>query len=164
MSLTIRKAVPADALPCATVLNEVIAEGTCTLFDKPFSEADERAFITALGDRRALFVAELDGAIAGLQSVDLFANYADSVRHVATIGTWLKRDARGRGIGTRLAAESFAFARAHDYSKVMISVLAMNVRALSFYRRLGFTDIGVARRHVRLGGIFHDEVYLEKLL
>jgi hypothetical protein len=29
---------------------------------------------------------------------------------------------------------------------------------------LGFEDIGIARNHVRLGGRFHDEIYMEKHL
>ena len=43
----------------------------------------------------------------------------------------------------------------------MIQVLASNVRARRFYEGLGFRDIGVARRHVRLGDKVHDEVYME---
>ena len=80
------------------------------------------------------------------------------------MGTWLRRDFRGRGIGRLLAEESFKFARSVGYMKIVIQVLADNESALRFYRRLGFQDIGIARQHVRLGDKFHDEVYLEKLL
>ena len=163
MATNIRKATAEDAGPVADVMNSVIAEGRYTLLDTPVSEAAERAFISALGQRSALHVAEVDGAIAGVQSIDLFADVAGSMSHVATMGTWLHSDIRGRGIGKLLAAESFQFARDHDYTKVVVNVLADNDRALRFYRGLGFTDIGVARRHVRLNGVFHDEIYLEKL-
>ena len=84
--------------------------------------------------------------------------------HVATLGTWLTPEARGRGIGKMLFRESLAFARAIGYTKIVVLVLAVNSRALGFYRRLGFSDIGVARNHVRLAGVLHDEVYLELLL
>ena len=90
--------------------------------------------------------------------------FAESVRHVATIGTWLRSEYRGRGIGRLLAEESFRFARSKDYRKVVIQVLADNEAALRFYRKLGFEDIGIARQHVRLRDKFHDEMYLEKLL
>ena len=142
----------------------MIAEGKYTLFDKPFSEEDERRFISSLGSRRTLFVAETDGKIVGVQSVDLFSDLADSVRHVATIGTWLRSDFRGRGIGRHMAQESFRFARENGYRKVVIQVLADNEAALRFYGSLGFRVIGTAKHHVRLSGTFHDEVYLEKLL
>jgi len=164
MSALVRAATVDDAARVADVLNGVIAEGIHTLFDAPFSEAEERRFISSLGDRSALFVAELAGEIVGLQSLDVFLAYARSTSHVATMGTWLRADVRGRGIGRQLAAESFGFARAHSYTKIVIHVLADNQPALRFYRGLGFEDIGVARKHVRLAGRFHDEIYMERHL
>ncbi len=160
----VRKATVDDAEQVAAVLNSVIAEGVFTLFDKPFTAEEERSFISSLGARSALYVAAMDGEIAGVQSIDLFSNLADSTSHVATMGTWLRSDVRGRGIGKLLAAESFRFAESNGYTKIVIHVLADNERALHFYRSLGFDDIGVARQHVRLAGRFHNEVYLEKLL
>ena len=164
MGILIRKATVDDARLVADAMNSVISEGKYTLFDKPFSEEEERTFISSLGDRSALYVAEIDGEIAGVQSLDLFSGLADSVRHVATLGTWLRSGFRSRGIGRLLAEESFRFARSKGYRKVVIQVLAGNEPALRFYRGLGFRDIGVAKEHVQLGGQFHDEVYLEKSL
>jgi RimJ/RimL family protein N-acetyltransferase len=164
MKTLIRKATVSDARGAADVMNSVIAEGKYTIFDTPFSEQEERDFISSLGSRSALYVADISGEIVGIQSIDLFANFAASVRHVATMGTWLRPDFRGRGIGRLLAEETFRFARSHDYGKIVIQVLADNERALHFYRRLGFCDIGIAKQHVRLAGKLHDEVYLELLL
>lgn len=162
--VTIRRATVDDASNVAAVMNAVIAEQRYTLFDTPFSDEEERAFIVSLGPRSALFVAELDGRILGVQSMDLFVGFARSMGHVGTVGTWLLPDARGRGIGGRLAAASLAFAREQGYSKLVIQVLADNDRALRFYRGLGFTDIGVARQHVQLNGRLLDEIYLERML
>ncbi len=152
-----------DAREVADVINSVIAERTYTIFDKPFSEEAERDFIASLGGRSALFVSESDGKISGVQSIDLLSGSADSLGHVATMGTWLRPEFRGCGIGRMLAEESFRFARSNGYRKVVIQVLAGNERALRFYRGLGFRDIGIAKEHVRLDGKFYDEVYLEKL-
>ncbi len=164
MPVRIRRATVEDAAAVAGLLNGVIAEGRLTAFDRPFSVEDERQFISALGPRSVLHVADDDGTILGLQSVDRLSIWASSMDHVATLGTWLEPEARGRGIGPRLFEHSVAFARAHDYSKIVIQVLAVNSRALAFYRGLGFRDIGVARDHVRLAGTLLDEIYLEMLL
>lgn len=164
MTVVVRRATSADGRGVADVINAVIAEGGLTLFDAPFSESDESAFIAALGSRSALYVASARDEIVGVQSIDLFSDFSASTRHVATMGTWLRPDARGRGIGRLLAAESFAFAQNHDYEKIVVQILAGNERALRFYRSLGFVDIGVARRHVKLQGRLHDEVFLEKFL
>ena len=166
METVIRRAAPDDAAAVASVLNSVIREGRHTALTKPFTEGEERAFIAGLGDRSALFVAEVDGGIVGIQSIDpdAAARYTDSMRHVATVGTWIRADVRGTGIGRRLAEASLAFARAKAYRKIAIQVLADNERALRFYGGLGFERVGVARDHVRLRDGFRDVVYLEKLL
>jgi RimJ/RimL family protein N-acetyltransferase len=159
----IRQATVDDAEAVAHVVNTIIGEGY-TLFDRPFTLEEERQFIASLGGRRALFAVELDGAIVGVQSIDIFVGFANSMRHVGTVGTWLLPEVRGRGVGRALATHTFDFARANGYEKVVIQVLAWNERALRFYRGLGFRDIGLARRHVKLGDAYHDEMYLELLL
>lgn len=164
MPVRIRRATVDDAAAIAGLLNAVIAEGRLTAFDQPFSVEDERQFIRQLGPRSVLHLATDNGAILGLQSIDRLSLWASSMDHVATLGTWLKPEARGRGLGPMLFGHSVAFARAHGYSKIVIQVLAVNSRALSFYRGLGFRDIGVAKDHVRLGGTLYDEIYLEMLL
>jgi RimJ/RimL family protein N-acetyltransferase len=164
MEALIRQATVNDARQIAAVMNSVIAEGGYTLFDRPFSETEERKFILSLGSRSALHVAVLGVGIVGVQSVDLFSTVARSLQHVATIGTWLRQDFRGRGIGRLLARESFNFAQGQGYRKIVIQVLACNERALVFYGRLGFSEIGIAKQHVQLAGTFHDEIYMEKLL
>jgi RimJ/RimL family protein N-acetyltransferase len=160
----IRTATADDAAAVAAVMNAVIAEGGLTLFDRPFSAAEERAFIESLGPRSVLHVAEVDGTIAGVQSIDRYSSIAASLAHVATMGTWLRADARGRGLGRALAEQSLAFAVVHEYSKIVITVLAGNAPARAFYASLGFEVIGIARDHVRLNGVPHDEVLMEKML
>ena len=164
MDIVIRKATVNDARQVADVMNSVIAEGKYTIFDRPFSEEEERKFISSLGTRSALYVAQTGVDIAGVQSIDLLTSLSASVQHVATMGTWLRPNFRGKGIGRSLAEESFSFARRQGYRKIVIQVLAGNERALGFYRSLGFRDIGVASEHVKLAGTFHDEVYMEKQL
>lgn len=162
----IRRATPDDAEAVASLLNSVILEGEHTALTHPFTVEDERAFIEGLCGRSALFVAEVDDEIAGIQSIepDASTSYTDSMRHVAIVGTWLHAGVRGRGIGSLLAEATFAFARAHGYEKIAIQVLAHNRRALRFYGGQGFERIGVARRHVRLKGTLRDVVHMEKLL
>ena len=166
MEPVIRKAGPDDAAAVAAVLNSVILEGEHTALTRPFTVEEERAFIAGLCERSALFVAEVAGEIAGIQSIepDASARYTDSMRHVATVGTWMRADSRGSGIGSRLAEASLAFARAQGFGKIAIQVLADNRRALRFYGNLGFETVGTARRHVRLRSGFRDVCYLEKLL
>jgi ribosomal protein S18 acetylase RimI-like enzyme len=160
--IVVRVAGPSDAGQIADVLNEITAEGGLTIFDRPFSVDDERRFLDGLHERARVHVAVEGDAVLGVQSLDRFSTWSDSIAHVATIGTWVRRGARGRGIGRSLAAETFEAARGLGYTKVLITVLATNTAALRFYEGLGFTRIGLAREHVRLGGQLLDEVFLER--
>ena len=164
MKATIRAATPRDAPDVARVLNGVIAEGRHTIFDRAFSVAEERAFLSGLGARDVVHIAIVDGEVVGVQSVSRFSTMSDALGHVATMGTWIGARHRGQGIGRSLADASVRFAVEHGYSKILIYVLAENARALGFYRSLGFAEIGVARNQVQLGGRFQDEVFLEKHL
>ena len=146
------------------MLNGVIAEGGYTIFERPFSVEQERAFLSALGPRDVVHVAIVEGEVVGVQSVSRFSMMSDALSHVATMGTWIDASHRGGGLGRALAEASLRFAIEHDYSKILIYVLARNERALAFYRSLGFTAIGTARNQVRLGGSLMDEVFLEKHL
>jgi len=164
MEAYIRKAISDDAKEVADVLNSVIFEGKHTVFTRAFSIEEERSFISSLGERSAILVAEVNNKIVGIQVIDLFVNYTDSMKHIATMGTWILADFRGHKIGHLLAEESFEFARRQRYRKVVIQVLAHNERALRFYGHLGFEKIGIAGKQVEFNGEFYDAVYLEKFL
>jgi RimJ/RimL family protein N-acetyltransferase len=163
LSIHIRRADENDAAQVASVLNGVIAEDGLTVLDASISVEEERRFIAELGDRSLLHVADAgDHGILGVQSLSPISPvWTGSMHHVGTLGTWVAGGWRGIGVGQRLSAATFEFARSRGYQKLSIQVLASNQRALRFYRRLGFRRIGVAKRHVLLRGRYHDEVLLE---
>ena len=166
MEVVIRQAIPDDAKAVMSVLNSVILEGKHTVFTSTFTEDEERAFIQGLCERSAMFVAEVDNQVVGIQVIepDGLAQYTDSMRHVATMGTWIQADSRGHMVGRFLSEASFSFARANDYGKIAIQVIADNTRALRFYGNLGFEKIGIAKRHVKFKDGFGDVFYMEKFL
>ena len=166
METIIRKATPDDAKAVTSVINSVILEGRYTALTNTFTEDQERAFIEGLCERSAMFVAEVDNNIIGIQVIepDGLARYTDAMQHIATIGTWIDVNYRGYKIGRSLAAVSFTFAKANNYEKIAIQVIADNSRALRFYGNLGFEKIGVAKKHVKFEDRFCDVCYLEKFL
>ena len=166
MEVIIRKATPDDAKAVTSVINSVILEGKWTALTNTFTEDQERAFIEGLCDRSAMFAAEADDQIVGIQVIepDGLARYTNSMQHIATIGTWIDANFRGHKIGRSLAEASFTFAKAHNFEKISIQVIADNTRALRFYGNLGFEEIGVAKKHVKFDDRFCDVCYLEKFL
>ena len=164
MEIRIRQAVPEDAPGVVEVLNSIIAERRYSAFDTPLSIEEERSFIASLGPREAMFLAEVNGQVVGVQTIDGYAKYTGSMQHVGIMGTFVLRDYRGKGIGRALAGRTFSFARRCGYEKILIYVRASNEGALRFYKGLGFVEIGRASRQVKIDGQYDDEIFLEHFL
>jgi L-amino acid N-acyltransferase YncA len=150
-----------DAAGVAEVLNGVIAEGGHTALTGHWTPEAERAFLQNLRPRSEVFVAEVAGCIAGFQVIEPFVSYTSSMNHVAHMGTYVRADHRGRGIGHRLAEATLAFAREQGYEKAVIYVMAGNELGLAYYRKLGFEERGVLRRQTKIQDVYHDEVFME---
>ena len=150
-----------DAAGVAEVLNSVIAEGRHTALTGQWTAEAEQAFLQSLRPRSEVFVAESAGHIVGFQVIEPFVSYTSTMAHVAHMGTYVRADHRGRGIGRKLAEATLAFARGQGYEKVVIYVLAGNELGLTYYRKLGFEERGVLRRQTKIDGIYHDEVFME---
>jgi len=150
-----------DAAGVADVLNSVIAEGGYTALTGHWTPEAEQAFLQSLRPRSEVFVAEVAGRIVGFQVIEPFVTYTSTMNHVAHLGTYVRADVRGCGIGRELAEATLAFAREHGYEKSVIYVMAANELGLAYYRRLGFEEKGVLRRQTKIDGVYHDEVFLE---
>lgn len=151
----------ADAGGVANVLNSVIQEGGRTVLTGHWTAEAEQSYLMGLGPRSEITVAEIDGCIVGFQIIEPYVTYTSALDHVATIGTYILASRRRRGIGQKLADATFAFARAHGYEKSVVSVLAGNRAGLAYYRKLGFTAIGVLERQARIDGVYYDAVAME---
>ena len=66
----------------------------------------------------------------------------------------------GSGLGAALMREAVAAAR--DHRRLLLGVYARNERALAFYRKQGFADIGTRRFDV--GGKLYDDLVLARPL
>jgi putative acetyltransferase len=54
---------------------------------------------------------------------------------------WLLEPYHGQGIGYRLITQLFDFAHGHGYSRIRLQTSPEQVRALAFYRKVGFCEI-----------------------
>lgn len=166
MQVRVIRAVPDDAAGIVAVFNPIIEDGRFTAFDRPFSEAEERAYIASLPARGFVHVAvrEDKGRIVGFQSVTPFEDTMAAFSHVATIGTYVAMDMQRRGIGSALSAATFVEARRLGYEKFFTYVRADNLAGLAAYLNQGFNIVGRARGQAKIGGATIDEIVIEKHL
>lgn len=84
--------------------------------------------------------------------------------HVGQIGTFLRPEWRGRGIGKALFQRAVDFARKRHYLKFVIQVRSSNISTQTFYQRLGFRECSRLNRQVWIGGQEDDEIIMEFFL
>jgi GNAT superfamily N-acetyltransferase len=161
MDVTIRRATVDDARGVIDVINSIIEEGGLTSLYPALTVEQEEAYIAGLGPRSALFVAEASGEILGVQSIEPYASYTHAADHVASMGTYVYRNFRRRGVGRRLFETTLGFARQHGYEKIAIMVRVGNSVAQAFYRKLGFVPKMMLERQVKIDGRYDDEVWMD---
>jgi L-amino acid N-acyltransferase YncA len=162
---SIRKATEADAEAIVSILEGIVSERIYSAIESAWSADEQRRYLASLSPRETFHVAETDaGAIVGYQSLDLYSTILHSMDHVAQLGTFLRPEARGRGVGQALFESSVKFAHEHVFRKFVVQVRFSNIGARAFYGKLGFRECGRLARQVRLGDDEDDEIIMEFFL
>jgi ribosomal protein S18 acetylase RimI-like enzyme len=92
-----------------------------------------------------LFIAEDNADIVG------FASLRTRSRECELSGIVVLESAAGRGVGTRLLRKATDAAKRRGFGSVLLKTEAANARAISFYKRNGFTEAG--KRTEKVGGV-----------
>ena len=162
---SVRRAAPGDASGIVAVLRVVVDERVYSAIDRVWGIEEERKYLASLSAREAVHVAVDDTAgIIGLQVLDRWSSVLESMAHVGQVGTFLLPAWRGQGVGRALWKATAAFAREANYEKIVAQIRASNIRAQSFYRRLGFAECGRLSRQVVIDGNYDDELLFELFL
>ena len=160
--VTIRDAFAGDDAAIWAILEPVIRDGTTYPIDPVATREDAFAYWFSPG--KQVFVAEAGGAVVG--TYYLKANSTGPADHVANAGYMVHPAARGRGVASAMARDSFARARALGFHAMQFNlVIAANIHALKLWRALGMEEVGrlkEAFRHPAKGLV--DAVVMYKLL
>ena len=164
MNITIREARVTDAESITRVLNPIIEARANSVFTEPFSVDAEREFIMQFPKCGIFHVAEGDGIVKGFQTIEPFGAYTPALDHVAIIGTFVGFSYQKQGIGKALFQASFVAARAKGYEKLFAFVRSDNTAGLAAYLGQGFEQVGIAKKHAKIDGMYVDEIMIERFL
>jgi putative acetyltransferase len=95
---------------------------------------------------------------------DIFAHWAEAVKHCGTLGMGVHVDHRGRGLGERLLRACLGKAPSKGITRVTLEARADNQAAIRLYERLGFAHEARKRHALRFDGVYYDAVQMSLLL
>ena len=116
------------------------------------SEPDSLFFVVA--DR------ESDAALGFIQLVSI-----DFVHRTGCLGICLAEASRAKGCGSEALRLLERYVQdVFGIRKIVLSTLATNTPAISFYEKHGYASVGTHREHFYHAGNFRDVLVMEKLL
>lgn len=153
--------------PLCELLTDAVHDGASVGFLAPLARATAReywrAVLSSLGEGLCLWIAELDGSVAG--SVQLVPCLKENGRHRAEIHKLLvASEHRGRGIASALMAAAESHAAEIGCSLLVLDTLA-GTQAELVYRHLGWCRVGEIPEYAATpDGTLHPTVLYYKSL
>jgi putative acetyltransferase len=130
-------------------------------FAKPRSDFD--AFVRDSVTHDLVQFIALDGdRVVGW--ADIFAAWADAVKHCGSLGMGVLAAYRRQGIGERLLQACLAKARTQGMTRIELEARADNAGAIRLYERVGFEHEAIKRNAMRFDGVYYDAVQISLLL
>ncbi|RLJ41276.1 L-amino acid N-acyltransferase YncA [Litoreibacter meonggei] len=151
--MIIRRVKPQDRDAMTAILNEVIAIGGTTAYQKPIGPSHFDRFITPEDDQTFLHVAEADGEVVGFQWM------SPDKEGMGIIATFARPGTVQRGIGSALFQQTLKCCRDAGYTLLDATIRADNTGGLAYYSKMGFEDHSVTRAVPLADGTPVDRVH-----
>lgn len=157
--ITIRRAAPADAARLAAFASGAFVdtfgadntpEDMTAYLAESFGEAVQRSELE--DPEVTVLLAESDKELVGYAMLrdGAVATPVDSTRAIEIARLYAGKPWIGAGIGALLMRSCLTEARSRDKDTIWLGVWERNARAIAFYRRWGFADVG--SQSFQLGG------------
>ena len=140
--MLIRRATDQDAPAIMALVPRLVAFGpppwrdAASMTKTDLAVMDEA--LRATGDDPVVFVAEIEGAVAGVIHLRSVEDYYRRRSHGHVADLIVAEGREGQGIATALLAKAEEWARAKGYDWLGIAVFEDNVRAEKLYQKFGF--------------------------
>ena len=105
------------------------------------------------------YVAEAGGVVSGFIALQLASHPAVESRDPIQLRQiYVLPEFHGSGVANQLMAAAFGHARMHLHDVIWLGVSEHNARGISFYRKHGFSSLGL--HQVGVGGHSHQDVVM----
>jgi RimJ/RimL family protein N-acetyltransferase len=145
--LLLRPVAEADAPAIAGACRDPEIPRYIPFVPSPYTEEHARAFVRDVADRW-LTTPERTFAIVDAASDELLGLVTVRLREEGSVGYWLKREARGRGVTTRAVKLVVDWARReHGIASLRLTTHPENIASQRVAEKAGFRRIGTTTDH-----------------
>lgn len=113
-------------------------------------------------ERSVFFVAEIGGQLAGF--IAAFGGKMRRNKHSAYLAMGVHDAFRGQGIAPKLISTVFEWATDIGISRLELTVIKENAKAIKLYQKMGFEIEGEKVHSLMIEGELANEYYMYKLL
>lgn len=159
--LLIRAASIDDAPDIADIYNEGIRDRVATFETRERAALDVSVWV--VDPTYPVLVAQRDGALVGWIAASKYRERA-CYAGIFEFSVYVRRSARGAGVGDALMAAFLPACRSAGAWKVLSRIFPENRASLALCRRHGFREVGTYEKHGQLDGVWRDVVIVERLL
>ncbi|MBP3797260.1 MAG: GNAT family N-acetyltransferase [Ruminococcus sp.] len=164
---TIREAIPDDAEKMILYLNQVGGESDNLLYGEnefivPVEGVKRKLAMSKESENSIVLIAIENEQI--IARAELEGYYAARIRHRAKFSISVKKEYWNQGIGTEMIKRIIDQAKTMKIRIIELEVITDNLRAISLYHKMGFTDIGIYKKYFFVNGLFKDAVIMQNIL
>ncbi len=143
MDITFRKIKEKDDAALAMIIKETLVEYNSATEGTVFTDdGTNHLSKTFISERSHYFIAEYQGEILGGAGINLLTGEADAICELQRM--FLKKTARGKGIGKKLMELCLAFAKEKNFNICYLETFPALKEAIALYEKTGFEYINHA--------------------
>lgn len=139
--LEIRLAQAGDLPAIVDIYNASIPGRLATADTEPVSVEQRREWFEGHSEKRPIWVAVVDGSVAGWVSVEPFYG-RPAYEQTVEVSLYLHPDAQGKGLGRQLLAHVLAQADTLGITHLTAYIFSHNTPSLRLFEKAGFTIWG----------------------
>ncbi len=164
--MIIREIKESDARTFLTMLKKLDSETKYMMYEK--GERKETVEETKSNIKRIhqtnslLLIVEENEKIVGFLSAK--RGFANRIKHNLHIAVGIFKSYRNKGIGTRLFERLEKWAGQNNVSRLELTVMTHNKKAIKLYKKMGFKTEGLKEKSLVVEGEYIDEYYMAKFI
>lgn len=158
-----RVATMTDLPSILAIYNQGIEDRIATLEVEAKNMDDMQKWFHEHGERYTILVVEQEEEVVGWASLNPYSNRC-AYDGVADLSIYIRRDFRGKGVGTKLLQALEKIAVYHRFYKIILFTLPFNQMGQGLYRKNGYREVGILMNQGMLDGQLVNVMIMEKIL